>query len=69
MCFNLGDTNDLTVDRNWEVYERVSGRGCPGGIIGNFGNFGAGLNNGITNGLNNGLTNGGSREGGGKKLV
>ena len=30
------------MDREWEIYERVSGRGCPGGIGGLGGGLGAG---------------------------
>ena len=42
----ISDVNDVTADGGWEVYERVSGRGCPGGLVSNFGNLGGGLING-----------------------
>ena len=39
----ISDLNDVTADAGWEVYERVSGRGCPGGVVSNFGSLGGGL--------------------------
>ncbi len=61
------------MDRDWEIYERVSGRGCPGGI----GGLGGGLTTGgLGTGLGGGVIDtgfsGGRGEGGGeveKKVI
>ena len=54
------------MDREWEIYERVSGRGCPGGI----GGLGGGLGTGGLGGgavIDNGF-GGGRGEGGGGEV-
>ena len=54
--FEISGPVEITSDRNWDIYERVSGRGCPGGLA-----PGLGLG-----GLGGGLSAGGERDGGGK---
>ena len=56
--FEISGQMEITSDRNWDIYERVSGRGCPGGLA-----PGLGLG-----GLGGGLSAGGGRDGGGNNF-